>query len=113
MGKARREAAESVALNLFETEAAIDAALAKAAQFLGTMPVARQQAGVAAQMGNEAIMKAAEAVAMLTRARAAIVECHDELDGVQKELGLRITSFGPMPKPAEASSGLRIVSRAA
>lgn len=110
MGKARREAAEKVALNLFETEAAIDAALAKAATFLSVMPQARMEAGVAVQMGNDAIIKAAEAVAMLTKARAAIAECHDELADVQKQVGLGAVMYGAMPKP-EARQGLRIVAR--
>lgn len=111
MGKARREAAEKVALNLFETEAAIDAALAKAAAFLAVMPQARMEAGVAVQMGNEALLKAAEAVAMLTKARAAVVECHDELADVQKQVGLGAVMYGVMPKPNEARGGLRIVAR--
>lgn len=100
MSKARREAGQKVATALFDTEKAIDEAMAKAAMFLGAMPVARQEARLSAVVGQDAIDKASDALMRLNEARRAIVEAHNALFDVQKLVGLGEVNFGGVgPKP--------------
>jgi hypothetical protein len=99
MSKARRDAATKVAESLFETETAIDTALTTAAQFVGTMPVARQHARLSAIVGQEAMDHAVAAMAALNEARRAIVAAHNALSTVQGQIGLGAVAFGASDKP--------------
>lgn len=94
MSKQRREAANMVAHSLFATETAIDSALAKAAEFVGTMPVARQDARLSAVVGQEAMDHAVIALAALNEARRAVVAAHNALFEVQGQIGLGAVNFG-------------------
>lgn len=101
MSKQRREAAAHVAQTLFATETAIDGALAQAAQFVGTMPVARQEARLSAVVGQDAMDHAVRAIAALNEARRAVVEAHHALFEVQGKIGLGALNFGGfIDKPA-------------
>jgi hypothetical protein len=88
MLKQRRLAAEQVAVALFEAEAAIDAAITKAAILTGAMPSLRSQAGASALIGQGAVERASAAIMALTEARRAMVETHQELSIVQEQIGL-------------------------
>jgi hypothetical protein len=107
MLKQRRLIAEQVAASLFEAEAAIDAALAKTALLAGMMPAMRQDAGISALIGQDAVERAGDAFTALALARRAIVETHKELSVAQKQMGLgAVTMVGEMPKPMmEAAPG--------
>jgi hypothetical protein len=96
MLKKRREAAETIAHRLLATEAAIDEALACAAKLTGAMPNARLTAGVAAQVGQEAMEQAVRTVSALVTARQAIVDTHKRLAETQIQVGLREINFGGM-----------------
>lgn len=110
MSKARRDAAFAVADQLFATENAIDSALTTAAQFVGTMPVARQQARLSAIVGQEALDHAVAAMAALNEARRAIVAAHQALSGVQGQIGLGAVAFGAIDgKPPYPKFALRAV----
>ena len=98
MLKQRRMIADQVAANLFEAEAAIDAALAKAAQLAGVMPALRTDAGLSALIGQDAVERASEAILALAQARRAIVETHKELDLAKTQIGLGAVMYGD-PKP--------------
>ena len=116
MLKQRRLVADQVAACLFEAEAAIDLALAKAAALAGIMPGLRTEAGISALIGQGAVERAGEAFAALAIARRAICETHLELSIAQKQMGLGAVAFGD-PKPAQqmaAGEGplLRSVRRA-
>jgi len=101
MLKQRRLVADQVAASLFEAEAAIDTALAKAAKLAGIMPTLRQDAGLSALIGQNAVERASDAIAALALARRAIVETHKELSLAQKQIGLGSVMFGdPGDKPA-------------
>ncbi len=117
MLKQRRMIADQVAASLFEAEAAIDAALAKTAQLAGVMPALRQDAGLSALIGQDAVERASEAFAALALARRAIVETHKELSVAQTQMGLGAVMFGEMDKPSlavgEDSRPLRALRRAA
>lgn len=115
MLKQRRMIADQVAASLFEAEAAIDAALAKTAQLAGMMPALRQDAGISALIGQDAVERASEAFAALALARRAIVETHKELSVAQKQMGLGAVMFGDSDKPPHmtATRTLRAVKQAA
>jgi len=101
MSKQRREAAQSVAQALFATETAIDSALAKASQFVGVMPMARQDARLSAVVGQEAMDYAVSALSALNEARRAVVSAHNALSAVQGQIGLGALNFGGLAeKPA-------------
>jgi hypothetical protein len=96
MSKQRKEAQLKVAQQLFATESAIDGAIATAAQFVGLMPVARQEARFSAVVGQKALDRAVAAVAALTEARRAIVEAHNALAEVQGQMGMQPVNFGAL-----------------
>jgi hypothetical protein len=117
MSKARKDAAHKVAQTLFQTEAAVDAAIASAAQFVGVMPMARQEARLSAVVGQEAIDRAVEALTALSEARRAIVAAHNALARVQGQIGLAEVNFGSLGKPpvhsasaTEAPTRLRVAA---
>jgi hypothetical protein len=94
MPKHRREVAEGVAKALYETERAIDGALSTAAGFVGVMPLARQDARLAARVGQDALDHAVQAMAALNEARRQIVAAHEALAVVQGQIGLAEVNFG-------------------
>jgi hypothetical protein len=108
MLKQRRLIADEVAASLFEAEAAIDAALAKTAKLAGVMPSLRQDAGLSALIGQDAVERASDAIAALALARRAIVETHKELSLAQEQIGLGAVMFGdPGDKPPMAAATSR------
>lgn len=109
MSKARKDAAFNVAEQLFATENAIDTALTTAAQFVGTMPVARQHARLSAIVGQEAMDHAVAAMTALNEARRAIVAAHNALSTVQGQIGLGAVAFGAVDKPPYPKFALRAV----
>ncbi|MEA3053993.1 MAG: hypothetical protein QOG72_2896 [Sphingomonadales bacterium] len=106
MLKARRDAAMKVAESLFATEKAIDAALASAAEFHGTLITARADANVSALIAHDAFEVAASAFAALARARCDIIETHKRLSEAKIQIGLRTVSVGDAgPKPPAGLTG--------
>ena len=105
MLKQRRMAAQQVAGALFEAEAAIDAAISKAAHLTCVMPNLRKDAGASALIGQDALERATQAIAALAEARRAIVETHKELSVVQAQIGLGAVRLegdpGDKPNPVE------------
>jgi hypothetical protein len=113
MLKQRRMIADQVAASLFEAEAAIDAALAKTAGLAGVMPSLRTDAGLSALVGQGAVERASEAIALLAQARRAICETHKELDAAKTQIGLGAVMYGGMEKPPEASARVRQIMQVA
>lgn len=111
MRKERLEAVTFVAERLFTAEAAIDQALAAAAQLSASMPQARQDANLSAIVGQEAMECAAASIASLLQARNRMIAAHGALDRVKTEIGLRTHAFGGgMIKPS-GSAQLQLVER--
>ena len=107
----RRQAAEQVAQSLFETEAAIDAAIAAAAKLTGLMPSARTDAKLSAVVGQDAFEIASVTLNELIQARRSIVQTHNTLVDVQTQVGLRAVSFGGgIDKPSAEQAGERTLS---
>lgn len=97
----RRELGNEVAEKLFAAEEAIDAAIARTAELAGFIPGARQDAGLACEVGQEALEYAAESFSALIKARAQIIASHRELAANKDQIGLRAVSFGGL-KPLNA-----------
>lgn len=102
MFKERRSAAMKVAESLFAAEDAIDAALARVAEFNGTLVAARTEARLSAIVGQDAFEVAASAFAALARARCDIVETHKRLSETKIQVGLRTVGVGELGKPPTA-----------
>ncbi len=103
MPKTRIEATQSVIELLNAAETRVDDAFSSVASFNAFLPSARQQAHVAAEVGQEALEHAAEAMQHLLRARAAMVASHKALAVVKSDLGLDTVNFGGLggkPKTA-------------
>jgi hypothetical protein len=110
MLKQRRMVAEQIAGALFEAEAAIDAALSKTAHLTGVMPALRQEAGLSAIVGQDAVERASQAIAALAEARRAIVETHRELAVAKDQVGLgavMVDTGGDKPPATAARHGGR------
>ncbi len=90
----RREVAQEVANRLFAAEEAIDIAIARAAELAGYMPAARVEAGLACEVGQEALEYAAESFSALVRARAQIIASHRELAVNKDQIGLKAYAIG-------------------
>ena len=114
MLKDRRSAAIKVAQSLFAAEAAIDIALARAAELNGNMVTARSEANLSALVGQDAFEVSAAAFASLARARCDIVETHRRLSEAKIQVGLRTIAVGddewPKPPSAEQGGHLKIVA---
>lgn len=94
MLKNRRDAAMKVVDSLHAAEAAIDIALARAAELNTVLVNARIEAKLSAVVGQDAFEGAAAAFAALARARADIVETHNRLDETRVRIGLRTLMTG-------------------
>ena len=77
------------------------------------MPGLRADAGLSALVGQEAVERASEAIALLAQARRAICETHKELDVAKTQIGLGAVMYGGLEKPppsASLSRSLRAVA---
>ena len=81
--------AKRVANKLFATEKAVDTAILEASQLLSGLIEARQEMGLNAVLGSDAMSKLALALTALNDARQSVVETHNGLAEVQLRLGIR------------------------
>ncbi len=101
MLKERRLAANKIAEQLFAAEAAIDAAVAAVAQLAAVMPMARQEANIAACIGQDALISTMQTCQQLIEARGSIIATHAALRQAQTKVGLDAVNFlGPCPDHA-------------
>lgn len=104
MLKERRLAANKIAEQLFAAEAAIDAAVSAVAQLTAVMPLASQEAHLAACIGQDALMNAMETCQQLVQARARIINTHAALREAQIKVGLGQVMFNDLNCPATRGS---------
>lgn len=102
--------AKRVASKLFATEAAVDGALAEAAELMSEMLKSRKDVNLSTVVGDEAAAKLIEAMKALGEARTAMVGVHKELHDVQLRLGIR-TRMGYEDKPPEGASVTQVTMR--
>jgi hypothetical protein len=108
----RIEVARNVATRLLATEAAIDAAIATAAELVGYLPIARQEVHVSAAVGQPALEQAIATLKILAEARQRIVETHQSLADSARQARIPERNFGGfVDKPRyHAQAELKIVS---
>jgi hypothetical protein len=90
--------AQRVAKKLFVTEAAVDGALAEAAELMSEMLTARKEVNTSLVFADDAQVKLMEAMKALSEARTAMVGLHNQLSEAKLRLGIR-TKMDNMPKP--------------
>lgn len=104
--------AQDVAERLLAAEEAIDEALNKTANLVGFIPIARREARVSCEVGQDAIEHIVRTISMLSEARKSIVESHGALDRTHTAARLAPRNYGGfVDKPASASATLTVVGR--
>lgn len=104
MKQQNHQIAHDVARKLLAAEEAIDAALAKTAELVGFVPIARQQANVSCSVGQDAIEHLVRSISMLSEARKSIVYGHDALADTHTAARLAPRNYGGfVDKPQQAS----------
>ena len=103
MLKERRLAANKIAEQLFAAEAAIDAAVSAVAQLTAIMPMARQEANLAACIGQDALLGAMQTCQQLIEARGRIIATHAALREAQTKVGLDAVNFLGRCPPEEGA----------
>ncbi len=83
----KTEVIASVADDLYATEQAVDAAIARATTLVQSMIGSRTALNISPVMGADAQTRAMEAIASLASARQAVVACHEELAKDHRRMG--------------------------
>jgi len=81
--------AQRVAKKLLSTEAAVDGALAEAAEFMSEVLQARKDVNTSVVFADDVQVKLMEAMKALSDARTAMVGVHSELNEARLRLGIR------------------------
>jgi len=105
--------AQNMATKLFAAEEAIDDALNKAADLASFMPMARQEARVSAEVGQDAIESVLESMRMLSEARKHMILTHGALARTQSSARIASRNFGGFidkPRYNASAIGLAIVA---
>lgn len=89
---------QGVANKMWATEKAVDAAIAESAGLLTGLMDAREELRLSATVAADASAKIAEAIAILSQARSALVAAHQELDETKLRLGVRTKLVGTFGK---------------
>jgi hypothetical protein len=95
--------AQKVAKKLISTEAAVDGALAEAAELMSVMLAARKDVNTSLIFADGSQVKLMEALKALSEARTAMVGVHNELNEAKLRLGIR-TRMDGQNKPPEIES---------
>jgi hypothetical protein len=103
--------AKKVATKLFATEAAVDGALAEAAELMSVMLAARKDVNTSLVFADDAQVKLMEALKALSEARTAMVGVHHELNDAKLRLGIRTTMNGE-DKPPHVNVAENTVAKA-
>jgi hypothetical protein len=103
--------AQRVANKLFATEAAVDGALAEAAEFMSEVLKARKEVNTSMVFADDVQVKLMEAMRALSEARTAMVGVHNELNEAQLRLGIRTKMAGEKPFAFAAAPAERATLR--
>lgn len=90
--------AQRVAKKLFVTEAAVDGALAEAAELMSEMLKARKDVNASMVFADDAAAQLVNAIKALGEARTSMVGLHNELNEAKLRLGIR-AKMGYEDKP--------------
>ncbi|KQY93092.1 MULTISPECIES: hypothetical protein [unclassified Brevundimonas] len=94
----KTEVIASVAGDLYATEQAIDAAIARATTLVQSMIGGRTALNISPVVGAESQARALEAIAALGVARQAMIACHEELGKDHRRMGYGIYAEEPQDK---------------
>lgn len=94
--------ARSVAERLFAAERAVDIAAARVAELNAALPLARLDAHLAAEIGQDALESSAAAVLLSAQLRQQVVATHSRLKQAGDKIGLAEVSFGDALKAPSA-----------
>lgn len=89
---------QGCANKLWAAENSIDTAIADASKLMVEMVEARQALRVSSTVDAKCSAKVVEAMALLSQARTAMVEAHDEMTEVKLRLGVRAKMIGAFDK---------------
>jgi hypothetical protein len=103
--------AQKVANKLFATEAAVDGALAEAAEFMSVMLAARKDVNASMVFADDCQVKLMDAMKALSEARTAMVAVHSELAEAQLRLGVR-TRLNGENKTFASEEAPKVVAKA-
>jgi flagellin-like hook-associated protein FlgL len=96
--------AQRVAKKLFVTEAAVDGALAEAAELMSDILAARKEVNTSLVFADDVQVKLMDAMKALSEARTAMVGVHNELNEAQLRLGVRTKMVVEKPLALNKSS---------
>jgi len=99
----RVSAAKKIASELHHAEDAIDETMIRIAQLAATLPTVRRDINMSAIVGQEAMVKVANALAAAGEVRQLLTDAHLALTATQKQVGLGTRMFGAGVKPPAAS----------
>jgi len=87
-------AARRIAKALRPSEDTLDTSIVASATLIASIAQARLDAGLAAEIGHDALMSAAAGMASLAQARDHVVTCHRQLAGVRDTRGMEPHDVG-------------------
>ena len=105
--------AQRVAKKLFSTEAAVDGALAEAAELMSEVLTARKDVNTSLVFADDVQVKLMEAIKALSEARTAMVGVHSELNEAKLRLGIRTKMNGEDKPPHAVSAPTTVAVREA
>ncbi|CAN7543166.1 hypothetical protein LJR164_003844 [Phenylobacterium sp. LjRoot164] len=85
----RRELAQAIATSLFETEAALDAALERAALLIAQTSALRREHNYSAVLGHEAVAALTRTIDALGEARGHTMSAHAAFEKASPQLGVQ------------------------
>lgn len=99
-------AARDLATQLFEVEAAVGAALAKAALLTEAMVLSQKEFNLSATVGHRALDGVGAAISALTTANSEIATVHRRLDEIRSRVGIDpAVAYGGGDKPPIRGAG--------
>jgi hypothetical protein len=95
--------ARSVAERLHAAEKALDIAVARIGELNAALPLARLDAMLAAEIGQDALESSAAAIMLAARTREQLVMTHRRLKSASDSIGLHEVGFGDALKAPSAT----------
>ncbi|GGZ39225.1 hypothetical protein [Asticcacaulis endophyticus] len=101
----KADMARAGAAELFVFEHAIEDALSKGGDLIGTLSRLRIDGNLSITIGQDAINEVVNAIQAVAKARQAIVAAHAHLDTVKTQIGCRTVAVGTYDKPEDDKRG--------
>lgn len=95
-----------VARRLQTAEHAVDKAMIETTALIQAMIESRAEAGLAAEVGQPALLNIIQGLNRMAEARGAVVEGHTALAGVAEAIGMKWRMEGPMEEKVGKPTGL-------